>query len=92
MTETEIAAKYELHGISKGPALEVEGRFEVRAMTKHTRWQSVITHFCPLLNEPRWIAPVDGVPEPCDECNQAIPEKIMTAWMLHNFEGIQEAP
>jgi len=82
---------YVANGLDMGPPLESEGAFHLRAWPKHERWASVIVHECDDCNgEPHWMAPHDPNPDPCPGCDQIIPQKLLTAWFLHNFNAIGE--
>ena len=81
---------FEILGIDEGePLMECDG-FELRRWIDHEIWDSVITHTC---NDwaPNWMSPLDGENHPCPDCEATIPQEILTAWILHNFDGIQRS-
>lgn len=80
---------YMLNGI--GDAVMTEGAFAVHVMTDTKRWNSVVVHCCTGISELQWIAPLNGSPNPCNVCDQFIPESVITAWILHNFDKIQRS-
>ena len=82
---------YMANGIDIGEPLDSEGAFHLRAWPKHSVWESVIVHECDDCGgEPHWMAPYQPLPDPCPGCDQLIPQKLVVAWMLHNFDRIGE--
>ena len=80
---------YMAMGIDTGPPLDEEGSFHLRAWPKHSHWRSVIVHECGECDgEPHWMAPQMRPPDPCPECDQIIPQKLVSAWFLHNFDEV----
>ena len=76
-------------GIDMGEPLMVNGSFKLRSWPTHTAWNSVITHGCQG-HKPNWIAPLDGKQHPCPDCDEVVPQDILAAWILHNFDYIQQ--
>ena len=80
---------YMANGIDTGSPLESEGAFHLRAWPRHSKWASVIVHECEDFgDEPHWMAPHAKNPDPCPGCDQLIPQKLLAAWFLHNFDEI----
>ncbi len=89
MTEKLRPSLYMSMGVDCGLPLMEEGSFCVRAWPAHNWWNSIITHDCDG-HEPNWIAPLNGKPHPCPDCHESVPPEILAAWILHNFDHIQE--
>lgn len=85
MNETSL---YMSEGIDTGsPLLEI-GSFCLRAWPGHAWWDSIVTHGCNE-REPNWLAPLNGAPHPCPDCGKRVPDAVMGAWILHNYDYIQ---
>lgn len=84
-------ALYMAIGIDAGPPVMEQGSFCVRTWPGHKQWNSIITHDCNG-HEPNWIAPLEGTPHPCPDCGEGVPDEVMAAWILHNFDEIQSHP
>ena len=80
---------YMSEGIDTGPPLLELGTFCLRAWPKHSWWDSIITNGCSG-HEPNWIAPLNGTPHPCPDCGEGVPDEIMAAWILHNYDQVQQ--
>ena len=70
------------------PLLEIEA-YCLRACPEHRRWDSVVTHGCGVY-EPNFIAPLDSKIYPCPDCGAEVPEEIVAAWILHNYDQVQQ--
>ena len=80
---------YMANGIDIGEPLDSDGAFHLRAWPQHKTWESVIVHECDDCNgEPYWMTPYEQNPNPCPGCKQVIPERLVVAWVLHNFDKI----
>ena len=82
--------QFSIRGIDEGEPLMSEDNFELRLWGLHSTWNSVITHVCGDL-QPPWIAPLNGKPNRCPYCKDTVPQNVVTAWILHNFEEIQRS-
>ncbi len=80
-----------------GDTIDQEGLWGLVRVDDYAEWESWIIHGCERYDEEGCFGHVKGVyiscdmiPPECDLCKEPPPERIITLWLLHNWDANQK--